>query len=112
MFFSTDEVVRAATTAGLLVAAVGMPIASAVFLFDGVMMGADRARFLAGVHVGLLAGHVPLLWMMSPRMSQWPANWSLAGLWAEWALLFMGARLACLMWGLRDEFHHDSQTPR
>lgn len=112
MFFSSDEVVRAATTAGLLVAAVGMPIASAVFLFDGVMMGADRARFLAGVHVGLLAGHVPLLWMMSPRMSQWPANWSLAGLWAEWALLFMGARLACLMWGLRDEFRHDSQTPR
>lgn len=109
-FFSTDEAVRAATTAGLLVAAAGMPIASAVFLFDGVMMGADRARFLALVHVGLVTGHVPALWGLSTRMSQWQPMWALAGLWAEWALLFMGARLACLLWGIRREWQMETAS--
>lgn len=107
-FFSTDEVVRSATTAGLLVAAVGMPIAGAVFLFDGVMMGADRARFLAIVHVCLLLGHIPILWGLTQWIAAWDATWAIVGVWTEWALLFMGGRLVCLLWGVHHELRGTS----
>lgn len=108
VFFSADEAVRAATTAGLLVAAAGMPIAGAVFLFDGIMMGADRARFLAVVHVGLLVVHVPLLWALSRHLEIGAGQWAIVALWAEYALVFMGGRLLCLLWGMRHVLHAPS----
>lgn len=101
VFFSTDEAVRTATSAGLIVAAVGMPIAGAVFLFDGVMMGANRATFLAVVHVGLLFLHLPALWLLSWGTVSWEAKMTLTVLWLEYILVFMGARLAFLLWGVR-----------
>lgn len=101
-FFSTDPHVWPVATTSLLIAAISMPIAGFVFLYDGVMMGADRTHFLAWAGVGLLAIHLPALWAVAWISAEWPPTWSLALLWAEFGAVFMGGRAAYLWVGSRE----------
>lgn len=57
--FGADPAVRAAASAALLVAASAMPLAGAVFLFDGVLMGAGDGRYLAVAGLMTLVPYVP-----------------------------------------------------
>lgn len=57
--FGADPAVRAAASSALLVAASAMPLAGAVFLFDGVLMGAGDGRYLAVAGLLTLVPYVP-----------------------------------------------------
>lgn len=63
-FFSTDPQVISATHMPLLIACVSMPVAAVIFLYDGIMMGADRASFLAKWGMLILLVHLPALWLV------------------------------------------------
>lgn len=100
--FSSDPHVWQAATPALLIAAATMPIAGVVFLYDGVMMGADRTLFLAWAGLVLVAVHVPALWAVAHISASWSAPWALGLLWAEFGLVFMGGRAITLWVGSRD----------
>ena len=70
-----------------------MPLAGAVFLFDGILMGAGDGRYLAGAGLVTLVPYAPLAVAVAHGL---PAAVSPAGglawLWAAFAWVFMGAR--------------------
>ncbi|WP_233188053.1 MATE family efflux transporter [Actinomyces qiguomingii] len=97
LFTSADAVIVTARPA-LLVAAAAMPLAGAVFLFDGVLMGAGDGRYLAVAQMATLVPYLPLAVIVAHG---WPAGGSdgLVWLWVAFAWVFMGAR--ALVTGLR-----------
>ncbi len=88
--FTDSAAVRAALPVVLVTIAVGMPIAGYVFVLDGVLIGAGDARYLAIAGGVNLVVYLPLLWL---------AGGTLAGLWAAFALGYIGVRAVTL--GLR-----------
>ena len=83
----------AAARPALLVAACAMPLAGAVFLFDGILMGAGDGRYLAGAGLVTLVPYAPLAVAVAhglPNAAS-PAG-GLAWLWTAFAWVFMGAR--------------------
>ncbi|MDU0348017.1 MATE family efflux transporter [Actinomyces sp. MRS3W] len=97
--FTSEAAVIAAARPSLLVAAAAMPLAGAVFLFDGVLMGAGDGRYLAGAQMATLVPYLPLAVVVAHG---WPAGGGTAGLvwlWVAFAWVFMGAR--ALVTGLR-----------
>ncbi|WP_298458984.1 MATE family efflux transporter [uncultured Cellulomonas sp.] len=95
--FSPDPQVRSAVTAGLLVAAVCLPVAGWVFVLDGVLIGAGDGRYLAGAGMLTLAAYVPVAWAVATWATGGAAG--LAWLWAAFAGVFMAAR--AVVTGLR-----------
>lgn len=97
--FTGDPQVAALVQPALLVLAVAQPIAGVVFVLDGVLMGANDARYLA-IAGGLnLLPFLPALWVVSATGVD-----STAGLvWLAVAFfgVFLGARLATLGWRVR-----------
>ena len=97
--FTGDAEVAALVQPALLVLAVAQPIAGVVFVLDGVLMGADDARYLA-IAGGLnLVPFLPCLWIIAALGLD-----GIAGL--VWlAVAFFGvyllARLATLGWRVR-----------
>ena len=91
--FTSEAAVAAAARPALLVAACAMPLAGAVFLFDGILMGAGDGRYLAGAGLVTLVPYAPLAVAVAHSL---PAAVSPAGglawLWAAFAWVFMGAR--------------------
>lgn len=85
--FSDAEGVRETLPGVLLVIAAGMPVAGYVFVLDGVLIGAGDARYLAVAGGVNLVVYLPLLW--------W-AGGTLAGLWAAFALGYIGVRAVTL----------------
>lgn len=96
--FTSDAAVIAAARPALLVAATAMPLAGAVFLFDGVLMGAGDGRYLAGAQTATLLPYLPLAVVVAHG---WPVGGTagLVWLWLAFAWVFMGAR--ALVTGLR-----------
>ncbi|RAX20829.1 MATE family efflux transporter [Actinomyces sp. Z3] len=96
--FTSEAAVVAAARPALLVAATAMPLAGAVFLFDGVLMGAGDGRYLAGAQMATLLPYLPLAVVVAHG---WPAagTTGLVWLWVAFAWVFMGAR--ALVTGLR-----------
>ncbi len=85
--FSDSAAVRSALPVVLVLIAVGMPVAGYVFVLDGVLIGAGDARYLALAGVVNLVVYLPLLWWLGG---------SLAGLWAAFALGYIGVRAVTL----------------
>jgi Na+-driven multidrug efflux pump len=85
--FSDSRAVRDALPVVLVLIAVGMPVAGYVFVLDGVLIGAGDARYLAIAGGVNLVVYLPLLW--------W-AGGTLAGLWAAFALGYIGVRAVTL----------------
>lgn len=100
--FTMDTMVVEAAFTPLLITSVMMPLTSVIFLYDGIMMGADRARFLAMWGAALLAVHLPALWLVSVLAPKLPVWASLALVWLEYCLIFMGGRGTYLWIGIRD----------
>lgn len=90
--FSSDAQVVAAVAPVLLVTASALPVAGAVFLFDGVLMGAGDGVFLAKAGVVTLVPYLPLAVAVH---AGWPTGGAagLVWLWIAFAWVFMGARL-------------------
>ncbi|MDO4243644.1 MAG: MATE family efflux transporter [Actinomyces sp.] len=96
--FSTETAVVDAAWPALLVAGTAMPMAGAVFLFDGVLMGAGDGRYLAWAGIVTLVPYLPLTVLIAHGWPE-PATGSLVWLWVAFGWVFMGARV--LTTGLR-----------
>jgi len=83
------------------VLAIAQPVAGVVFVLDGVLMGADDARYLALAGVLNLVPFLPALWIISATGVAGAAGL----LWL--AIAFFGvyllARLATLGWRVRTD---------
>ena len=90
--FTSEAAVASAARPALLVAASAMPLAGAVFLFDGILMGAGDGRYLAGAGLVTLVPYVPLAVAVAHGLPAASPADGLAWLWAAFAWVFMGAR--------------------
>lgn len=82
---------------GLVVVALGQPLASWVFVLDGVLIGAGDARYLALAGVVNLVVYLPLLGLVA--LAGIDGGAGLVALWCAYAFGYMGARGVTL--GLR-----------
>jgi putative MATE family efflux protein len=94
--FASDAEVVTELTALLPVLAVSMPIAGYVFVLDGVLMGAEDARYLALAQLVAVVGYAILL---VPIVALWPGA---PGLWAAFCIGFVGLRAVTLGWRVRN----------
>ena len=90
--FTSEAAVASAARPALLVAASAMPLAGAVFLFDGILMGAGDGRYLAGAGLVTLVPYAPLAVAVAHGLPAASPAGGLAWLWAAFAWVFMGAR--------------------
>jgi putative MATE family efflux protein len=100
--FTPDAATRSAITAGLLVAALFLPVAGWVFVLDGVLIGAGDGRYLAAAGMVTLAAYVPAAWAVGTWAPGGAAG--LAWLWAAFAGVFMVSR--AVVTGLRARGSH------
>ncbi len=97
--FTGDAEVAALVQPALLVLAVAQPIAGMVFVLDGVLMGADDARYLA-IAGGLnLVPFLPCLWIIAALGLDGTAG--LIWLAVAFFGVYLLARLATLGWRVR-----------
>ncbi len=97
--FTSDDDVRRAAVAALVVAAVTMPMAGWVFVLDGVLIGAGDGRFLAWAGMATLVVYVPFALLVRDMAP--PGAAGLAWLWAAFAGVFMLARAVTTGWRAR-----------
>ena len=105
--FTSESAVGAAATPALIVAASAMPLAGAVYLFDGVLMGAGDGRYLARTGILTLVPYLPLAIIVAKGAPALTASTTpaiagtgrLVWLWMAFAWVFMGMR--ALTTGLR-----------
>lgn len=64
VLFTSDQGVRDALAAALLVVALGQPVAGLVFVLDGVLIGAGDGVALAMIQVVVLIAYLPVLMIM------------------------------------------------
>ncbi|WP_026530237.1 MATE family efflux transporter [Haematomicrobium sanguinis] len=95
--FTSDRAVIDATTAGLWVLAAAQPLCGIVFVLDGILIGAQDARYLALVGLANLAVFVVTLWILSA--SGLSGVNAVVGLWIAFSVAMMAARAVTL--GLR-----------
>src|SRR5690606_18594815 len=65
LVFTGEPAVAALVQPALLVLAVAQPVAGVVFVLDGVLMGANDARYLAIAGLVNLVPFLPALWIIS-----------------------------------------------
>jgi putative MATE family efflux protein len=99
--FTTDPAVLEALPLALVVLGISIPLGAAVFVLDGVLIGAGDARYLALTGIANLAVFVPL----AAVVLVWApgGETGLALLMAAFALGYLGARLATLLPRSRSE---------
>ncbi|MCM3780844.1 MATE family efflux transporter [Microbacterium hydrocarbonoxydans] len=97
--FTGDTAIATLVQPALLVLAVAQPIAGVVFVLDGVLMGADDARYLA-IAGGLnLVPFLPALWIIAATGVSGAAG--LIWLAVAFFGVYLLARLATLGWRVR-----------
>ena len=96
--FGTDTEMHEVATTALRVAGTLMPIAGAVFILDGVLIGASEGKYLAYMGVVTLLGYLPALWFLHHEVvtavgeGAPAAPWALPWLWVAFAGWFMALR--------------------
>lgn len=95
--FTDDGAVLRILPLALVALGVSLPLGGYVFVLDGVLMGADDARYLAWTSVVNLLVYLPVLWASSALVPGGSAG--LVALTGAYALVFMAARAVTL--GLR-----------
>lgn len=89
--FTSDAAVQDLLVPVLLVAAIGQPVAGAVFVLDGVLIGAGDGRYLAWAGVATLVAYLPVLALCAVVSA------GLVAIWVSFCAVFMGARLVVLL---------------
>ncbi|MGB3731122.1 MATE family efflux transporter [Microbacterium sp.] len=99
--FTGDAAVSALVQPALLVLAVAQPVAGVVFVLDGVLMGANDARYLAIAGALNLVPFLPALWIISAT----GVDGALGLLWLAVAFfgVYLLARLGTLGWRVRTD---------
>ncbi|WP_309126914.1 MATE family efflux transporter [Microbacterium sp.] len=99
--FTGDPGVAALVQPAFLVLAVAQPIAGIVFVLDGVLMGANDAKYLAVVGVLNLVPFLPALWIISVTGVDGAAG--LVWLATAFFGIYLLARLTTLGWRVRSD---------
>ena len=97
--FTGDAEIAALIQPALLVLAVAQPLAGVVFVLDGVLMGANDARYLAIAGAVNLVPFLPALWIIAAT----GVDGSAGLIWLSFAFfgVYLLARLATLGWRVR-----------
>lgn len=93
-FLTPDEEVQRLFATALVVVAIGQPLASWVFVLDGVLIGAGDARYLALAGVINLVVYLPLLALV--HFTGVDSTSGFVWLWVAYAFGYMGARAVTL----------------
>jgi putative MATE family efflux protein len=96
--FTTDPAVRALLLSTLVVVAVLQPIAGAVFVLDGVLIGAGDMRYLAVAGVLNMAVFLPVVWLVYIRGGGLLMLWLATGVWMAARLTTLGLRARGSAW--------------
>lgn len=99
--FTGDAEVAHLFAMALLVVAFGQPLASYVFVLDGVLIGAQDAPYLALASCFNLLVYVPLLVAVHLFFAGSATLMGFIWLWIAYALGYMGARALTLGWRAR-----------
>ncbi|GAA2123149.1 MATE family efflux transporter [Kocuria atrinae] len=99
--FTQSESVQYLFGIALIVVAVGQPLAAYVFVLDGVLIGADDARYLALAGLINIVVYAPLLWAVMHFAGGSTAG--MAWLWVAYAGGYIGARALTLGWRIRSD---------
>lgn len=94
--FTSDDGVTRVLIPALLMIAVIQPLSGLVFVYDGVLIGAGDAVYLAVAGTIVLAVYIPLAWLV------WSSGAGLVWLWLAYGG-FITARLATLHWRYRGD---------
>ena len=100
--FTTDAGVREAITAGLVVVALGQPLAGYVFVVDGVLIGAGDGRWLAGSMALVLLSYVPVVAVTRAVGGGHGPEAAVIALWVAFTV-FMLVRGAFMAWRIRGD---------
>lgn len=101
LVFTGDAAVAALVQPALLVLAFAQPVAGVVFVLDGVLMGANDARYLA-IASGLnLVAILPVLWIVAA--SGVDGAWGLLWLAVAFFGVHLLSRLGTLSWRVRSD---------
>lgn len=100
--FSADPDVRSTLTVALLVLAVTQPVAGAVFVLDGVLMGAGDNKALAWLSIATLCAYTPTLLALHHASEKLSAHAGIALLWGALGW-FMVTRWVALHWRSRSD---------
>ena len=107
--FTTDEAVRSALAAALVVVALGQPLSGYVFVVDGVLIGAGDGRWLAKAMVATLVLYLPLALGVRAAAEALLGDGgtdgqavALAALWVAFTA-FMAIRGALFWWRIRSD---------
>lgn len=95
--FTSDSDVIAATRLGLLAVAGCQVIAGIVYMYDGILIGANDARYLAFAQVLTLAVYAPVIWATGHFGPS--GGWGLVAIWMSYGVVLFGMRWLTL--GLR-----------
>ncbi|WFN90240.1 MATE family efflux transporter [Arcanobacterium wilhelmae] len=97
---TADGAVQAVARNAMWVTAAAMPVAAVAYILDGVLIGAGDTRALARYMVFALAAFAPI----AAAFLFWDAGTlGMLLLWGGYALVFMGARAATMLWRVRGE---------
>lgn len=99
IMFTGDPAVAVLVQPALLVLAAAQPVAGVVFVLDGVLMGADDARYLALAGALTLVPFLPALWIIAATGVD--AASGLIWLSVAFFGVYLLARLATLGWRVR-----------
>ena len=104
--FGSDPTMHSIATAALLIAALFMPLGGVVYQLDGILIGANKTRFMAVSSLITLVLYAPALgWLTHliesagqvPLPPSAQRHWMVA-LWVCFGLVFMGVRGLTLAW--------------
>lgn len=99
--FSADPLVWQTTFWAFVVAGLCQPLAGAVFMYDGVLIGANDGKYLAGaatLNLVVLLPFFAAIYVLG--LSEAPG---LAWLWAAYGVIYFGMRFLTLWWRVRSD---------
>lgn len=99
--FTGSAEVGALIQPALIVLAIAQPVAGVVFVLDGVLMGANDARYLAIAGVLNLVPFLPALWIIAA--TDVDGSWGVVWLSVAFFGIYLLARLATLGWRVRTD---------
>ncbi|MCT1366956.1 MATE family efflux transporter [Kocuria sp. HSID16901] len=104
--FTPDLEVRHLFALAMIIVAIGQPLASYVFILDGVLIGAQDARYLALASTISLVVYAPILgavYWASADADLSMDTWGFLWIWIAYAGGFMGLRALTLGWRSRTD---------
>lgn len=104
--FSPDPHVQQLFAAAMIVVAIGQPLASYVFILDGVLIGAEDVKYLALASLISLLVYAPMLWGIFAFSADRGGSvdmWGFVWVWIAYAMGFMGLRGITLGWRSRSD---------